>query len=685
MSKCLDDNIIIAGRLKYFASTWETITSDAWILDCISHCHIDFTEIPFQAVIPQPIRFSESESLIVEESVKTLLDKGAIKRAHPGNGEFVSNIFLRPKKDGSIRPIINLKQLNKFVKYFHFKMETFEYALTLIRQDCFLASIDLKDAYFTIPIADEHQKYLCFQWRGELWQFTCLCFGLASAPRIFTKVMKPIVATLRNMGHISANYIDDSLLIGDSKDECSKNVEARCSLLESLGFVINEKKSHKHPAQVLEFLGFVINTIEMSVRLPARKASAVVEACTHLLNQQHPTIHLVAQVIGKLISCFPAVPLGPLYYRSLEMAKDEALKANDGNFSCRMDLPRQSIPDLQWWIENVSTSFRKIYAPVHDVQIQTDASPSGWGAICLSMSDLCTHGGWTSEELEMHINCLELSAVFYALKAFLPHLEGKVVLVQLDNTAAESYINHMGGCKSKDLNDLARKLWAWCLQHDIWITAAHIPGKLNTDADYLSRSFNENLEWKLNEHVFQRVLLKLDIQPTIDMFASRINFQFRPFVSWHPDPEASSCDAFTISWANEIAYCFPPFALIDRVLQKLEREQTTIVLIFPHWTAQTWFPRLLRVLVSAPVILPSGSDVLYLPQEPHRQHPLRGRLALCAGLLSGNPSAQEDFHAELSTLSSRRGSQVQGSSTAQQLPSGYTSVLNDLLIQFRHL
>ncbi len=339
---------IIGGRLKHFASAWETITSDAWVLDAISHCHIEFTKTPVQWRIPNPITYSDAESRLIDAEVQALLCKGAIKQANPCQGEYLSNIFLRPKKDGTMRPIINLKGLNKFVKYRHFKMETFEYALTLIRKSCYLASVDLKDAYLTVPIAPEHQKYLRFRWRNNLWQFTCLCFGLSSAPRIFTKIMKPATGMLRSKGHISSNYLDDSLLIGDSEDECSRNVHDRCHLMERLGFVINETKSIRNPTQTLEFLGFVINTVDMSVCLPVRKVSSIVTSCVNLVNQKQPTIWLVSQVIGKLISCFPAVPIGPLFYRHLEIAKDFALKLSDGSFSARMQLPSEAINDLQW-------------------------------------------------------------------------------------------------------------------------------------------------------------------------------------------------------------------------------------------------------------------------------------------------------------------------------------------------
>ena len=93
-----------------------------------------------------------------------------------------------------------------------------------------MALIDLKDAYFTVPIAKNHRKYLRFKWHNKLFEFTCLPFGLACAPRVFTKIMKPLVAYLRLMGHESCDYIDDSLLIGAKAEECKINVTARIAL-----------------------------------------------------------------------------------------------------------------------------------------------------------------------------------------------------------------------------------------------------------------------------------------------------------------------------------------------------------------------------------------------------------------------------------------------------------------------
>ena len=95
-------------------------------------------------------------------------------------------------------------------------MESVQTALHLMKKNCFMASIDLCDAYYSIPISQQHQKYLKFCWQGQLYQFTCLPNGLACAPRIFTKILKPVHAKLRQQGHIIFGYIDDSYLQGAS-------------------------------------------------------------------------------------------------------------------------------------------------------------------------------------------------------------------------------------------------------------------------------------------------------------------------------------------------------------------------------------------------------------------------------------------------------------------------------------
>ncbi|XP_071136933.1 uncharacterized protein [Mytilus edulis] len=104
-------------------------------------------------------------------------------------------------------------------------MDTFESAIKLVTSKSFMASIDLRHAYYSVPIAEEHQKFLRFYWNGKLFQYTCLPNGISSAPRIFTKLLKPVYSSLRVLGHVNVGYIDDSLLLGETIEECNKNMK----------------------------------------------------------------------------------------------------------------------------------------------------------------------------------------------------------------------------------------------------------------------------------------------------------------------------------------------------------------------------------------------------------------------------------------------------------------------------
>ena len=161
-------------------------------------------------------------SLSVE--IKNLLCKGVIKESQYEGGEYISPVSLTPKSDGSFRMILNLKKLNDYMPYIHFKMETIKSVLNLVTPNCYMAKIDKKDAYYPIPILPEHQKFLKFSLQGKLYKFTCLPNGLCSGPLKFTKLLKPPLAELRLHYVTIAAYIDDLITLAYSFDICSKNV-----------------------------------------------------------------------------------------------------------------------------------------------------------------------------------------------------------------------------------------------------------------------------------------------------------------------------------------------------------------------------------------------------------------------------------------------------------------------------
>ena len=274
-----------AGNICNYAHNWRKLTSDKNILDIVSHgLKLNFTDYPPEGSEPYEYPRGEKDFKIIDVEVHKLLKKEVIRPTTREQGEFFSSLFTRDKKDGTYRTILNLKSLNQDCDTAHFKMESLKQALCLVRRGSFLASIDIKDAFYSVPIHEDHKKFLKFSWNGQLFQFCAMPNGYCDAMRVFTKILKPVFATLREQGYESVIYVDDSLLQGDTYQECLDNIKATLRCLQSLGFVIHPTKSVLHPTQEIVFLGFIINTNDMTVRLTAEKKTKIVNLGLGLLN-----------------------------------------------------------------------------------------------------------------------------------------------------------------------------------------------------------------------------------------------------------------------------------------------------------------------------------------------------------------------------------------------------------------
>ena len=663
-----------AGKLQNFIDEWRNITSDPLIHDVVCHFHIDFEREPLSSTSsPRPqCTFSETEQTIIGSEIEKFLENGIIQFSVNEPDQIISPIFTRLKKDGSHRVIFNLKKLNESVSYHHFKMDTLETALKLMTPNCYMTSLDLKNAYYSIPIAKEHQKYLKFIWNNQLYVFTCLPMGLSSSPRIFTKLMKPVFATLRSdFGHICISYIDDSLYFGETYEDCEKATLAAAQLLISLGFTIHPVKSAVKPTQSIEYLGFSLNSTLMTVKLTEPKAMKIYNLCKQFHNKDKKfTIRQISSLIGSLTSSFPGVEFGQLHYRHIESDKNHALKENFGNFEAKMKLSDYSLTDLEWWIQNINTAQRKIIHGHPVVVIFTDASKKGWGAKIENGEG--TGGLWSKNESAKHINSLELLAVKFSLMSLLHGSHDIHVRIMSDNTTVVSYINEMGGCKSPQCNGLAKEIWEWAMARNIWLSAAHIPGRNNVSADALSRKFSMELEWMFSKQVFQKILSRFN-NLEIDLFASRLNAQLQNYVSWRPDPMAKHIDAFTVNWSQYAFYAFPPFCLISRCVQKIVQERATGVLIIPMWPSQAYFSAVMNLLIDIPLVVRATAKNLIHPKLD-LPHPLSRNLTLMVCRLSGNPCLSAEFLQKLPMSSCCPGEEVPKSNTMFTSINGYSFV-----------
>lgn len=681
----LDIETFQAGRIKHYYNNWCKLTSDPEILNIVKGCRLDFQSVPTQATVPRGLSFSPEESLLIDTEIARLLKAGVLIKCAREKGDFLSPIFLRSKRDGGHRIILNLKKLNTHLVYHHFKMDTLRSVISMMRPGCYMCSLDVKDAYYSVPVANSDRKYLKFQWKNAYYQYTAFANGLSQCPRKYTKLLKPVFAFLRKQALISLGYLDDAYLQGSDMRDCAFNVYSTVTLFQSLGFVIHPEKSEFIPSQELTFLGFVLNSVLMRVSLTPDKASSIKHACQKLLVDKQPTIRTVSRVIGLLVASFPGVMYGPLFYRHLEFDKTHALKLNLGNFDAVLTLSHESLAELRWWEQNVTESYCPILQGDPDIIIESDSSLKGWGGYVKSCNT-AIGGEWTPGDLDaMHINALELKAAFLALQSFCKHEQDKHVRLVMDNVTAVSYIRRMGGSKSKQCNDIAKQIWLFAMKHNLWLSSSYIKGSENTVADYNSRNFERELEWKLHPAVFHKVLTHFTITCDIDLFASRINYQLEQYVSYKPDPGAYAVDAFTLCWTKYTFYAFPPFSVIQNVLQKVSEDQATGIIIVPFWPTQTFFPALMHMLISYPLFIGRKVNLLTLPSQPQLKHPLHHKLNLLACYVSGNVCKQQEFLHQLKTSSCTPGDQHHRSNTLVTSINGHNFAVHGIPLPLMRL
>lgn len=600
---------------------------------------IPFVTEPFQSHEPFTRKFSKDEIQLIDNQIEQLRTSGAIVKAKKEKGQFISDIFIVPKSDGGVRLILNLKKLNEFIDTSHFQMEDVKTVLNILKLNNYMGKVDLRSAYHAIPVHEHFRKYLRFKWRDTLYEYTCIPFGLCTAPRLFTKVMKPVVSYLRKIGFISIIFIDDLLLVGNTFSKCLDNILNTVELLEKLGFTINYDKSVLNPIQEIEYLGFVFNTVRMTISLPERKIYAICQLIKSALAKVVISIHDCARLVGSLIAACPAFSYALLYCRQLEIEKNRYLTLCNQNYTAKMVLTREAKLDLEWWqhhLENSGKFLRPIKLIKPAIVIFTDASLSGWGAVC---NEKRTRGFWNFQQKNFHINVLELLAVEFGLFCFCSSAVNTHVLLRVDNTTAIAYINRYGGCHSTVLQDIAKRIWKWCESRDILLTASYISSHENFIADQESRAKTDDSEWSLNNETYSCICKKF-FSPSIDLFASYLTNKCSEYVSWHPDPLCSAVDAFTIDWLENF-YAFPPFCLISKVVDKIIREKTRGIIVVPSWSSQPWYPIFKSICISEILVFGPSIDLLYSPfsREPH---PLHRTLRLEVAIVSGSRLDEED-------------------------------------------
>ena len=488
----------------------------------------------------------------------------------------------------------------------------------ILQQGVWVTSVDFKDAYFHVPIQEQSRKYLRFHFQGWTYQFKALPFGLSTAPMEFTVLAKEVKLMALRKGIRIHQYLDDWLVRARSLQSCLLHTQILVKICQDLGWLVNLEKSELEPKQIFNFVGYQFDLTSGQVRPTLDRWESLQEKIQALLLLPACPVRQFMSLIGLLTATEKQVHLGRLHMRPIQWHLKNNWRVPE-SLEKVIPLPRSLHPHLQWWLEESNVLQDQPLHPIkHALQIFTDASKEGWGA---HLNEFTARGSWSVPESKLHINYLELKAVFLALKEFQDLCVDKIVLVATDNTTVVAYINKEGGMRSGPLCALLWRILTWCSQRQVTLKARHIPGRLNVIADKLSRLGQTiQTEWSLLPEVFQQICNQWH-RPQIDLFATRFNHKLPQFVSPVPDSLAVALDALTLPWEDLDAYAFPPTAILGKVVEKLlDALCKRLILIAPGWPNMPWFWDLVTMSSQVPLSLPNLPSLLTQPfsQIPHR-------------------------------------------------------------------
>ncbi|CAJ0967008.1 unnamed protein product [Ranitomeya imitator] len=296
---------------------------------------------------------------------------------------------------------------------------------------------------------------------------------------------------------------------------------------QDLGWIVNMEKSRLEPSTTQTFLGILLNSEEQQCFLPEDKKQRIVHKVSTVTRKPDLTLRDAMSLLGSQTSCIPAVQWAQFHTRVLQAQVLDAERSLQGQLGGRLRLSTATLHSLRWWLNRRHLEKGVRWSVVPDNTVTTDASPIGWGA---HIGDVWTQGQWSLLEAQESSNWKELTAVKKALLRLLPSLQDSHVRVQTDNTTVVAYLNHQGSTRSRSLMNTATDILKVAEAHFCSLSAVHIRGELNAEADYLSCHSLRQGEWVLNRRVFNQIVDLWGL-PVIDLFATRENRQTRKFAS----------------------------------------------------------------------------------------------------------------------------------------------------------
>lgn len=439
-------SVTVRGRLGRHISFWRTIGASFMVITWLSVGYQLEWAIP--GVKPSRRLFTNHASAhehadFVTTAVHDLIGTGAAV-ASQQRPTVVSPLGVVPKPNGrGFRLILDLRYVNAFLKKHKFKYESAADLRQLIAQGDYLFAFDLQSGYHHVDIHPDDQQYLGFEWQGSYYTFTVLPFGLASAPFVFTKVMRELVGHWRGQGIRLLPYLDDFIFAcapdaggsNTTASSLSRQVVADCA---AAGLILNLEKSTLTPTKRFVHLGFWIDTIS-GVFEVAEQRWAKLQQCIASISDQPSAVpvRLLSRFTRLIVSSNLALGnIASLMTRFSYHAIDIA-----PFWSSKVNLTEPVVTELHFWRDLPRTYYT---APIEftpfaaNVTVFSDASNFGWGGhigggsmdappIAQCQGYFTLDQRWDSSTVR------ELLGILYSLQSFQSLLQDRSVVLYTDN------------------------------------------------------------------------------------------------------------------------------------------------------------------------------------------------------------------------------------------------------------
>jgi hypothetical protein len=654
----------VPDRLQRRAARWRAITSDPLVLGIVSDGYTPTlkSEVPVRKFENHKGCFESEETVrFIDDAISDLLKSGAVREIvdrRAITALVVSPLNVAPKKGSKkYRLIIDMRMVNDFVVSEKFKYENLATeGRRVFAPGYHTAAADLAAAYHHVPIASMAQYLYGFAWRGRFYVYTVLPFGFVEAPRVFTRMCKPMVAMWRGgqgdtrrdttAGVALLPYVDD-FAWGDPNWLRTLEWSLRIATdMTWLGWLISFGKSDFLPRQRREHLGFLMDT---SVRLrgvltgafmvPVTRQERIIAKATEIKSSRRVMVRRLAKLAGDVVSASLALGgVARLFTRRLYAL----IETRDG-WNSWVNVSEEVRQECDFWMTAPAHIWEgqpilrcERYRDAVDVVAWTDASDFAYGGFLSEQAGLHRHaarfvrGDLTKFEQSCSSMVRELLGLLYMLRS-MPRsgpgsLDDKIVKASLDNQGAVfalggevfGFDGIYGGSPKVACQEVAEDILRECIQRRIRLVPLWVPREFNQIADFMSK-IRDTSDWQLARRWVHALDSRFG-EHEIDRFANNSNVVVRSgrFCSRWWCPGTMGVNALLMSWRGYNNWCNPPFMLVGDVIEHLLFDQSVATVIVPYWPGHCWWP----------LVCPDGRhwapyvvDALEIPQEGDTFHP----------------------------------------------------------------